>query len=69
MCLTDLITILSASKVVVGTQIGVLSIFNRSAGWGDCVDRIPGYVFGSEYLIDLVYYSLVDHFFLIFFVY
>ncbi|GLB39835.1 putative WD40 repeats [Lyophyllum shimeji] len=32
-----------ASKVVVGTQIGILSIFNRSAGWGDCVDRIPGH--------------------------
>ena len=32
------------TKVVVGTQIGVLSIFNRNSGWGDCVDRVPGYV-------------------------
>ncbi len=31
-----------STKFVVGTQIGVLSIFNRSSGWGDCVDRIPG---------------------------
>lgn len=30
------------SKFVVGTQLGILSIFNRSKGWGDCVDRIPG---------------------------
>jgi len=29
--------------VIVGTQLGILSVFNRSAGWGDCVDRIPGH--------------------------
>lgn len=34
----------SATKIVVGTQLGMLSIFNRSNGWGDCVDRIPGHV-------------------------
>lgn len=33
----------SGSKVVVGTQLGILSIFNRSKGWGDCVDRVPGH--------------------------
>lgn len=32
----------SNNKFVVGTQLGILSIFNRSKGWGDCVDRIPG---------------------------
>lgn len=32
----------SGTKVVVGTQLGILSIFNRSQGWGDCVDRVPG---------------------------
>ena len=31
-------------KTVVGTQLGILSIFNRSSGWNDCVDRVPGYV-------------------------
>jgi len=33
----------STSKFVVGTQLGILSIFNRSSGWGDCVDRVPGH--------------------------
>ena len=33
-----------ATKVVVGTQLGILSVFNRDSGWGDCVDRIPGSV-------------------------
>jgi len=32
------------TKIVVGTQLGMLSVFNRSSGWGDCVDRIPGFV-------------------------
>ena len=39
----------SGTKVVVGTQIGVLSIFNRNSGWGDCVDRVPGYVLSLHY--------------------
>ena len=30
-------------KLVVGTQLGVLSVFNRARGYGDCVDRIPGH--------------------------
>src|SRR6266511_2491224 len=33
-----------ATKIVVGTQLGILSVFNRDSGWGDCVDRIPGFV-------------------------
>ncbi|KIY70220.1 WD40 repeat-like protein [Cylindrobasidium torrendii FP15055 ss-10] len=33
----------SGTKFAVGMQTGVLSIFNRSSGWGDCVDRIPGH--------------------------
>ncbi|KAG6840863.1 WD repeat-containing protein jip5 [Blastosporella zonata] len=41
--LLSIVAIKGASKVVVGTQIGILSIFNRSAGWGDCVDRVPGH--------------------------
>ncbi|KAL1658437.1 WD40-repeat-containing domain protein [Schizophyllum commune] len=35
--------IAGGTKAVVGTQMGVLSIFNRSSGWGDCVDRVPGH--------------------------
>ncbi|KAG6335171.1 hypothetical protein ID866_3915 [Astraeus odoratus] len=33
----------SGSKAVVGTQLGILTIFNASHGWGDCVDRVPGH--------------------------
>ncbi|KAJ6591084.1 WD40-repeat-containing domain protein [Mycena vulgaris] len=36
-------TIKGGAKVVVGTQLGVLSIFNRAMGYGDCVDRVPGH--------------------------
>lgn len=32
------------SKHVVGTQLGVLSVFERAKGWQDSVDRIMGYV-------------------------
>ncbi|KAH8829147.1 WD40 repeat-like protein [Flagelloscypha sp. PMI_526] len=31
------------SKLIVGTQSGVLSIWDRSKGWGDCVDRVTGH--------------------------
>ena len=38
------------TKAVAGTQLGVLSIFNRNKGWGDCVDRVPGYVYSDPNL-------------------
>ncbi|KAK0460729.1 WD40-repeat-containing domain protein [Desarmillaria tabescens] len=41
--LLSIVAIKGSTKFAVGTQIGVLSIFNRSSGWGDCVDRIPGH--------------------------
>ncbi|KIJ25297.1 hypothetical protein M422DRAFT_96454, partial [Sphaerobolus stellatus SS14] len=41
--LLSIVSIKGNTKFVVGTQLGILSIFNRSKGWGDCVDRIPGY--------------------------
>ncbi|KAJ4486864.1 WD40-repeat-containing domain protein [Lentinula lateritia] len=41
--LLSIVPIKGATKVVVGTQLGILSVFNRSSGWGDCVDRIPGH--------------------------
>ncbi|ESK91659.1 protein monoubiquitination-related protein [Moniliophthora roreri MCA 2997] len=41
--LLSIVSIKGGAKVIVGTQIGVLSVFNRSSGWGDCVDRIPGH--------------------------
>jgi hypothetical protein len=42
--LLSIVPIKGGTKFVVGTQQGVLSIFNRASGWGDCVDRIPGSV-------------------------
>lgn len=44
-CTHQALTFYRGTKIVVGTQIGILSIFNRSSGWGDCVDRVPGFVF------------------------
>ncbi|VDC00976.1 unnamed protein product [Peniophora sp. CBMAI 1063] len=41
--LLSILPIRGATKFVVGTQLGVLSIFSRQKGWGDCVDRIPGH--------------------------
>ncbi|KZV71588.1 hypothetical protein PENSPDRAFT_751683 [Peniophora sp. CONT] len=37
----------------VGTQLGVLSIFSRHKGWGDCVDRIPGHPHSVDALCSL----------------
>ncbi|KAF8065176.1 WD repeat-containing protein JIP5 [Lyophyllum atratum] len=51
--LLSIVAIKGASKVVVGTQIGILSVFNRSAGWGDCVDRIPGHPHSIDALCNL----------------
>ncbi|EJD02027.1 WD40 repeat-like protein [Fomitiporia mediterranea MF3/22] len=41
--LLSIVPIRGGEKTVVGTQQGILSIFNRSSGWGDCVDRVPGH--------------------------
>ncbi|KAJ7594186.1 WD40-repeat-containing domain protein [Mycena floridula] len=41
--LLSLLAIKGGAKIVVGTQIGMLSVFNRKSGWGDCVDRLPGH--------------------------
>ncbi|OBZ76140.1 WD repeat-containing protein JIP5 [Grifola frondosa] len=41
--LLSIVPIKGGQKIVVGTQIGMLSVFNRRNGWGDCVDRIPGH--------------------------
>ncbi|KAG6816790.1 WD repeat-containing protein jip5 [Tephrocybe sp. NHM501043] len=51
--LLSIVAIKGATKVVVGTQIGILSIFNRSAGWGDCVDRVPGHPHSIDALCNL----------------
>ncbi|PPQ92493.1 hypothetical protein CVT25_010326 [Psilocybe cyanescens] len=51
--LLSIVPIKSGSKFVVGTQLGILSIFNRSSGWGDCVDRIPGHPMSVDALCAL----------------
>ncbi|KZV71584.1 WD40 repeat-like protein [Peniophora sp. CONT] len=51
--LLSILPIRGASKFVVGTQLGVLSIFSRHKGWGDCVDRIPGHPHSVDALCSL----------------
>ncbi|KAK7042385.1 succinate-semialdehyde dehydrogenase [Favolaschia claudopus] len=46
-------TIKAGAKVVVGTQLGILSIFNRSSGYADCVDRVPGHPSSIDALCSL----------------
>ncbi|TYJ57532.1 WD repeat-containing protein JIP5 [Cryptococcus floricola] len=41
--LLSIVPIKNGQKAVVGSGTGVLSIWNRKQGWGDCVDRIPGH--------------------------
>ncbi|KAF8639205.1 hypothetical protein AX17_001691 [Amanita inopinata Kibby_2008] len=51
--LLSIVAIKSGTKAVVGTQLGVLSIFNRNKGWGDCVDRVPGHPLSIDALCNL----------------
>ncbi|KAK7467459.1 hypothetical protein VKT23_004512 [Stygiomarasmius scandens] len=51
--LLSIVPIKGATKVLVGTQLGILSVFNRSAGWGDCVDRIPGHPHSVDALCNI----------------
>ncbi len=43
----------SDKKIVIGTQLGVLSIFDRSKGYADSVDRIPGHPHSVESMVRL----------------
>ncbi|THH28980.1 hypothetical protein EUX98_g5204 [Antrodiella citrinella] len=51
--LLSLATIKGGQKVIVGTQLGILSVFNRKSGWGDCVDRIPGHPHSIDALCNI----------------
>jgi hypothetical protein len=51
--LLSIVAIKGASKFIVGTQLGILSVFNRNSGWGDCVDRIPGHPLSVDALCAL----------------
>ncbi|KAI0340452.1 WD40 repeat-like protein [Trametopsis cervina] len=41
--LLSAVSIKNGQKLVIGTQLGILSIFNRRSGYSDCVDRVPGH--------------------------
>ncbi|THU88598.1 WD40 repeat-like protein [Dendrothele bispora CBS 962.96] len=51
--LLSIVPIKGGTKALVGTQLGIISVFNRSAGWGDCVDRIPGHPHSVDALCNL----------------
>ncbi|KZT64333.1 WD40 repeat-like protein [Daedalea quercina L-15889] len=51
--LLSIVPIKGGQKFAVGTQLGILSIFNRRSGWGDCVDRIPGHPHSIDTLASL----------------
>jgi hypothetical protein len=67
--LLSIIPIKGGAKAVVGSTLGILSIFNRSKGWQDCessavfrersthvplgVDRIPGHPASIDALVAL----------------
>lgn len=51
--LLSIVAIKGNSKAIVGTQLGILSVFNRNSGWGDCVDRIPGHPLSIDTLCNL----------------
>ncbi|TDL19463.1 WD40 repeat-like protein [Rickenella mellea] len=51
--LLSIVSIRGGAKAVVGTQLGILSVFNRSSGWGDCVDRVPGHPHSIDALCNL----------------
>ena len=55
--LLSILPIKGGTKAVVGTQLGILSIFNRKKGWGDCVDRVPGCV-EPRAVTDIVSYQV-----------
>ncbi|KAJ3508798.1 hypothetical protein NMY22_g16498 [Coprinellus aureogranulatus] len=51
--LLSVVAIKGSTKILVGTQIGVISVFNRNKGWGDCVDRIPGHPLSVDALCNV----------------
>ncbi|KAJ9115735.1 hypothetical protein QFC24_006918 [Naganishia onofrii] len=51
--LLSIVTIKGGAKHVVGTQLGVLSVFERQKGWQDSVDRILGHPASVEAMVAL----------------
>lgn len=51
--LLSIVAIKGGNKHVVGSQLGVLSVWDKSKGWGDSVDRISGHPASVETLVAL----------------
>ncbi|KAI0299432.1 WD40 repeat-like protein [Multifurca ochricompacta] len=51
--LLSIVPFKGGTKIAVGTQLGMISIFNRNKGWGDCVDRVPGHPHSIDALCTL----------------
>ncbi|TFK29572.1 WD40 repeat-like protein [Coprinopsis marcescibilis] len=51
--LLSIVAIKKNQKFLVGTQLGMISVFNRKKGWADCVDRIPGHPLSIDALCNI----------------
>ncbi|EJU01342.1 WD40 repeat-like protein [Dacryopinax primogenitus] len=51
--LLSVVPIKGGSKLVVGTQLGILHIFDRSKGYSDLVDRLPGHPSSVDALLPI----------------
>jgi len=51
--LLSVVAIKGGTKLAVGTQLGILSIFDRKKGYGDSVDRIPGHPTSIDALLSI----------------
>ncbi|KZT59989.1 WD40 repeat-like protein [Calocera cornea HHB12733] len=51
--LLSVVAIKGGTKLVVGTQLGILSIFDRKKGYADIVDRIPGHPTSIDALLPI----------------
>ncbi|KAK4687819.1 WD repeat-containing protein 55, partial [Tremellales sp. Uapishka_1] len=51
--LLSIVPIKGDTKCLVGTGLGILSIWSRKSGFGDCVDRIPGHPASIDALVAL----------------
>ncbi|KAL7420308.1 WD repeat-containing protein jip5 [Cryptotrichosporon argae] len=51
--LLSLAPIKGGQKLLVGTGTGVLTVWDRKRGWGDCVDRIPGHPASVDAIVAL----------------
>ncbi|KZO94709.1 WD40 repeat-like protein [Calocera viscosa TUFC12733] len=51
--LLSVVAIKGGTKLAVGTQLGILSIFDRKKGYGDIVDRIPGHPTSIDALLSI----------------